>query len=197
MICYYTARGTFDKDYNGDVMSWEKYIQWSKLSHLTELVSVDGMLNECLVEPNRDNEDTWDHMVIAENLYETGFYKTLDYVLQHMEKRARFNLLAVVIEPEQECKNVSLDNFDFVGYDLLDKDYSISALSNCGGFEETFSPADLNNFGLIDKYENAYDIKRRLLENNPEEHHADTNVIAIWRHKTIGRKKTNHEKPNR
>lgn len=188
-------------DYDGDVMSWEKYIQWRKLLHLAELVSVDGMLNECLVEPNRDNEDTWGYMVIAENLYETGFYKTLDYVLQHMEQREQFNLLAVVIEPEQECKNVSLDNFDFVGYDLLDKDYSISALSNCGGFDETFSPADLNNFGLIDEYENAIDIKHRLLENNPEEHHADTNVIAIWRHRTIGRKKANHQssykKPNR
>lgn len=87
MTFYYTARGTFNNDYNGDVMSWEKYLQWSKLTHLTELVSVDGMLNECLVEPNRDNEDDWNYIVIAENLFETGFFKTLDYALQHMEPR--------------------------------------------------------------------------------------------------------------
>lgn len=75
--------------------------------------------------------------------------------------------------------------------ELLDKDYGSSALTNCGGFNETFLPNDLNNFGLLDEYQKAYDIKKRLLENNPEEHHADTNVIAIWRHKSIGRRKPN------
>lgn len=36
----------------------------------------------------------------------------------------------------------------------------------------------------------AYDIKKRLLENYPEIDHAETNVIAVWRHKPIGRQKT-------
>jgi hypothetical protein len=97
----------------------------------------------------------------------------------------------VVIEPRQDCNHVKLEDFEFVGYDLLDKEYGNSALSNCGGFDETFLPADLNQFGLIDDYEKAKDVKRRLLQNNPEEHHADTNVIAIWRHKTVGRTKPN------
>ncbi len=74
-----------------------------------------------------------------------------------------------------------------LGYDLLDQDFGISALTNCGGFDETFLPEDLNKYGLIDDFAKAYDIKKRLLENNPEEHHADTNVIAVWRHRTIGR----------
>jgi len=74
-----------------------------------------------------------------------------------------------------------------MGYDLLDQDFSISALANCGGFDETFLPADLNEKGLIDDFNKAYNIKKRLFENNPGEHHADTNVIAVWRHKTIGR----------
>ena len=30
-------------------------------------------------------------------------------------------------------------------------------------------------------------IQEKLLENNPEEHHTDTNVIAVWRHFKIGR----------
>jgi hypothetical protein len=62
---------------------------------------------------------------------------------------------------------------------------------NCGGFDETFLPADLNHFGLIDDYEKAFDEKRGLLQNNPGHRHADTNVIAVWRHKTIGRTKPN------
>lgn len=81
---------------------------------------------------------------------------------------------------------IEREGFEFIGYDLLDKDFNISALTNCGGFDETFLPSDQNDKGLIDELEKAYDIKRRLLENNPEETHADTNVIAIWRHKTLG-----------
>jgi hypothetical protein len=59
-------------------------------------------------------------------------------------------------------------------------------LSNFGGFDETFLPGDLNRVGLIDAYEKAYSIKERLRENNPQEEHANTNVIAIWHHRSIG-----------
>lgn len=192
MIFYYTARAAYAKDYDEDGMSWQKYIEFSRLSHLKELVSLDGMLNEVLVEPDRDNSNDWNY-IISDEEYETGFFTTLDYVLKNTKQTDRFNLLAVVIEPTQDCKNTKLDEFEFAGYDLLDKDYSISALTNCGGFDETFLPSDLNQYGLIDDYEKAFNIKERLLENNPEEHHADTNVIAVWRHKVIGRRKPDHE----
>lgn len=167
-------------------MSWNKYIEWSRLTQLKELISVDSILNEVLVEPNRSESEEWNQIVSDEH-YETGFFTSLDYVLKKVQHITSFNLLAVVIEPDQDCKTVRFDQFEFVGYDLLDKDYSVSALSNCGGFGETFLPAELNHFGLIDDYVKAYDIKKRLLANNPDEHHADTNVIAIWRHVTIGR----------
>ena len=190
MTFYYTARATYDKDYSEDGISWDKYIKWSKLVQLQELVSVDGCLNEVLVNPDRDNKEDWQNIVVDE-FYETGFYTSLDYVLQKMQPTQKFNLLAVVVNPEQDCQNVALTDFEFLGYDLLDYAYNISALSNCGGFDETFLPSELNQFGLIDDYQKAYDIKLKLLQNNPEEHHADTNVIAIWRHITIGRTKPN------
>jgi hypothetical protein len=186
MTFLYTARGTYDKTYDEDEMSWDKYIEWSKLTHLTELVSLDGMLNEVLVEPDYDNADDWECINIVEQ-YQTGFFTTLEFVLKRLKPKDKFNLLTVVFEPDQDCKNINIENYEFVGYDLLDQDFSISALTNCGGFDETFLPSDLNNKGLIDDFTKAYDIKKRLLENNPEEHHADTNVIAVWRHKTIGR----------
>ncbi len=78
-----------------------------------------------------------------------------------------------------------VDDYQFMGYDLLDQQFGNSALTNCGGFDETFLPADLNKYGLVDDYFKAYDIRKRLLENNPEVSHAKTNVIAIWRHKKI------------
>ena len=84
-------------------------------------------------------------------------------------------------------KKINIPDFEFVGYDLLDRDYTTSALSNCGGFDETFRPSELNRCGLVDTFDKAYDIRERLFKNNPEEHHADCNVFAIWRHKKIGR----------
>ncbi len=186
MTFLFTARRTFDRTNNEDEMSWDKYIEWSKLTHLTELVSLDGLLNEILVEPDYHDADDWNFIHVI-NQYQTGFFTTPDYIFKRLKSKGNFNLLTVVLEPDRDCKDIKIDEYEFVGYDLLDQDFGVSALTNCGGFNETFLPSDLNNKGLIDDYTKAYDIKKRLLENNPEEHHADTNVIAIWRHKTIGR----------
>jgi hypothetical protein len=134
MTFYYTACGTFDKNYEEDGMPWkkdsgtfwEKYLQWSKLTHLTELVSLDGILNEPVVEPDYDNSDDWNYIATDGNNL-TGFFTSPDYVLRKMEPRKRFNLLAVVIEPTQDCKHVKPESFEFMGYDLLDKEYGDSA----------------------------------------------------------------------
>lgn len=186
MTFLYTARGTYDKTYDAEGLSWEKYLEWSKLTHLTELVSLDGMLNELLVEPDHNNTDDWNYIHIVD-LFQTGFFTTLEFVLKRMKKMEKFNLLSVVVEPEKECNSINLAGYEFIGYDLLDHDFNMSALTNCGGFDETFLPTDLNDKGLIDDYEEAYDIKHRLVINNPGEHHAETYVIAVWRHLTLGR----------
>jgi hypothetical protein len=186
MIFLYTARGKYDQSYEEDGMSWQKYIEWSRLTHLKELVSLDGMLNEILVEPDYDNAEDWNH-IHTRGQYQTGLFTSLEYVFKRLIVRDKYNLLTVVLEPEKDCREVKVDGYEFVGYDLLDQDFSISALTNCGGFDETFLPEDLNDKGLLDDFTKAFDIKDRLLKNNPEEHHADTNVIAVWRHKTIGR----------
>ena len=55
-----------------------------------------------------------------------------------MKPTNKFNFLTVVLEPDQDCKNIKIDGYEFMGYDLLDQDFSISALTNCGGFDETF-----------------------------------------------------------
>jgi hypothetical protein len=198
MTFLYTALETFDRTYDKGGKScdgkgkcsyqkdWNGYVKWSKLAHLSEVVSLDGMINETLVEPDYDDGDDWNFIHNDEELL-THFFTTVDYVLKKMKPRDKFNLLTVVIAPDQECKDINIDGYEFVGYDLLDKDYCNSALTNCGGFDETFLGSELNDKGLIDDFVKAYDIKKRLLENNPNEHHGATNVIAVWRHKSIGR----------
>jgi hypothetical protein len=187
MEYWYTATDTYDRDYDIDG-SWTKFIEFSKLTHLTELVSLDGMLNGVILEPDRGENGDWEFIVLDDS-YETGLFKSLDYVIEKVKDKAKFNLLTVVKEPTEKCENVQISDFEFVGYDLIDFGYSASALSNCGGFDETFLPTDLNHFGLIDSFDKAYDIRDRLFKNNPMEHHADCYVFGLWRHKKIGRGK--------
>lgn len=88
MTFLYTARGTYDKNYDEDGVSWDKYIEWSKLTHLTELVSLDEMLNEILVEPDYNDADDWNYIYVVE-LYQTGFFTTLDYVFKRLNKKRK------------------------------------------------------------------------------------------------------------
>ena len=186
---WYTARNTFDPDYHV-AFSWEKYIEWSKLFHLKELVSLDSMLNEVAFEPERETEEDW-NFIITDESYETGFFTSLEYVLEHTTDKKKYNLIAATKEPDKNKRENLSDEFEFLGYDLLDKDYSISALTNCGGFDETFKPSDLNEYGLVTDYSRARQIQKDLVKNNPEEYHADCYLFEIWRHKEIGRKKKN------
>lgn len=166
-------------------MSWNDYIAWSRLYQLSELVSLDNMLNKPLVEPDYENPDDWSY-IHTYGEYTTGFFTNPEYVLGKLKNITVFNFIQASIEPEQDCSLIPSSEYQFIGYELLDKSFDISALSNCGGFDETFLPTELNQYGLISNYTQAYDIKKRLLKNNPNEFHADTHVIAVWRHKTLG-----------
>lgn len=200
----YTALERFDKTCEGGEWpdfivnssrerSWKSFIEWSKLYHLTELVSLDRMLNEDLVDPDYESAEDWNYIdtTSAEaGNWITGFYTSPDYVAKRPKALAKgvYNLLAIVIEPNQECKDFIVDGFEFVGYEVLDEAFSISVLTNCGGvYDDVFLPMDLNDKGLINDFSKACDIQKRLSEKHPAcDHAANAQVIAVWRHKTIG-----------
>ena len=182
----YTAFDTFDKDYNTERISWSRYIEWTKMTHLSELVTLDGGLSEQLVKIDYNKAKDWDNIHFVEQI-QTNLFKTLEYVLKSSIPKDKFNLLTVVIRPTHACNKLEVEDYEFVGYELLDKDFCNSLLTNFGGFDHIFLPTDLNDKGLIDDFSKVYEIKERLLENNPDGHFSDGNVIAVWRHKTIGR----------
>ena len=179
---WFTARNIYDKDY--DVSSWEFYVKWSKLNQLEELVSLDGLLNELVFEPDFDTEI--DEIIIEENQI-TDFFKSINYVKKKSSHLDYFNLLAVVKEP-LKTRQIQLErDFDFIGYDLIETGGSISALTNCGGFDKTFKPKEQNIYGLISDYDRAKEIQIMLPINNPDEDHAHCHLFEVWRHKFIGR----------
>ncbi|WP_291870424.1 hypothetical protein [Maribacter sp.] len=182
---YYTALEIYDSQ-TGDEFSWEKYIKWSKLTQLKELVSLDGLLNGLAFKPDFDSKDDWNYIVTDGEMI-TLFFNSIDYVLGKVKGLNYFNLLAVIKEPNKEKAELETD-FEFVGYDLIERGGDISALTNCGGFDETFLPTDLNEYGLISDIDKAKKIQMELPINNPAEHHADCYLYEVWRHKKIGRK---------
>ena len=180
MIFWYTARNKFNETIT-EGFSWQKYIEWSKLLHLKELISLDSSLCDLAFEIDYEEEKLYDYLITDESS-STAMFNNLDFVISRVKNKSNVNLLTVVKEPNEECKFISLANFTFIGYDLIDQSYDNSALSNCGGFDETFLPQDLNEFGLISNFQKAISIQQNLIANNPEERHADCNLFAIWRH---------------
>lgn len=181
---WFTIRNLFDKDYH--ISSWDNYVKWSKLHQLEELVSLDGLLNPLAFELDFDTE--LDEVIIDENQI-TAFFKSINYVKEKSSHLDYFNLLAVIKEP-LSTKQIQLErDFDFIGYDLIETGGIISALTNCGGFDETFRPEEQNIYGLISDYDRAKEIQIMLPINNQNENHAYCHLFEVWRHKFIGRRK--------
>lgn len=182
---YYTALKTYDSD-NTDGFTWKEYIDWTELFHLKELVSLDGNLNRLAFVLDLDASEVWG-FIISDNGMLMFYFNSLDYVLNNVKEVPFFNLLAIIKEPEKEKADLSA-TYDFIGYDLIEIGGDTSALTNCGGFDETFLPKDLNIYGLISEYDMAKRIQKELPINNPEEEHTDCYLYEVWRHKSIGRK---------
>lgn len=185
---WFTSRNLFDRELNPS--AWDKYVEWARLDQVIELVSLDGILNDLVFEPNFESEH---NEVIYNQNPVTQFFKAIDYVNKKSKHLDYFNLLAVVMEPNEHKADQLERDFEFIGYDLIETDGDISALVNCGGFDETFKPKELNFYGLISDYNRAKEIQIELPKNNPKEHHADCHLFEVWRHKYFGRNSFNIE----
>ncbi|WP_299381849.1 hypothetical protein [uncultured Lacinutrix sp.] len=182
---YYTALCTYDSE-NKEGFSWNDYIDWSELKHLKELVSLDGNLNSLAFSLDIDAAEEWNYFITDHDMV-MFYFSSLDYVLSKTDHLERFNLLAIIKEPGKEKANLNKD-YNFIGYDLIEIGGNTSALTNCGGFDETFLPNDLNSYGLVSDYDSAKQIREALPINNPDEPHVNCYLYEVWRHKTIGAK---------
>lgn len=173
--CWYIATKRFGPHQDEE---WKKYLAWSGLSHLTRVISLDGILCPPLV--NELTAEDWRHNVQQDNF--TSYFHDADYLLRRVEAfHCDANVLAVLREPEAECANLTArPGFRFRGYDLLEALTGISALTNCGGFDLAFLPGDLNEFGLIPTFDAVRKIQQLLRERYPEEAHARCDLFALW-----------------
>jgi hypothetical protein len=169
----FTAVRSFDAS-SGD--GWSRFVAWSGLTHLREVVSLDIVL--C---PNFFvdlTEEDWRHNVPSD--YKSDRFHDVDHVLRRVGSQ-RANVLALLDDPTaQEVAAVDDPRFVFRGFDLLEDFSGISALLNCGGFDKAFLGRDLSDCGLVVDHGEACRIQQRLRVEYPDEPHANCRLWAIW-----------------
>lgn len=144
-----------------------------------EIVTLDGLLCPAIFR-GPPTEEGWNYLVLHD--IPKTFFDDLDYLLGQVEDETEYQILAVVREPTQsDVLGFTDERFDFKGYDLVEDETGISALTNCGGFPLAFSDGELSECGLVPDFENAYRIRDLLKQQYPDEHHANCAVWAIWR----------------
>ncbi|QKC83371.1 hypothetical protein [Mesorhizobium sp. NZP2077] len=163
---------------SSDGSGWTKYVEWSGLTQLTEVVTLDTMLCPAALEDTKDSY--WPHIVNED--YMLDFFVDLNFLLSELADESGVNILGVIRRPSTDVRQLDWDGFAFLGYDLLDQDVSTSALTNCGGFPEAFENSELSNVGLIPDFDRAVEIQRMLRSKYyPPEYHADCDLWAIFR----------------
>ncbi len=157
--------------------TWREFIEWSGLTHLREVVSLDTILCPSVFEGLTDED--WGHNVQEDFLI--GLFHDLDYLLGKLDGHDRANILALMRNPTAaEVGSFTDPQFEFRGFDLVELQTGVSALVNCGEFDRAFAATDLSDCGLLTVHAKASDVQHLLRTEYPDEPHADCDVWAIW-----------------
>jgi hypothetical protein len=179
MSPWFIATQTFNSQ-SGE--TWARYIAWSRLTQLSEVVSLDPMLCPPVLA---DIEDEYWPQIVNED-YLLHFFVDLEYLLRQLPGSKDCNLLCVHRNPTSppSLREQAL-RFEFLGYDLVDMEGGASALTNCGGFPDVFDGSELSQHGLLTSLDRALEVQSELRKKHTNEPHANCNVWAISR--AVGR----------
>jgi len=174
MTPWFIATEKFDPSEAG----WPKYIAWSGLKQLDEVVSLDMSLCPTVLPDIKP--EYWNHIVNED--FMLHFFTDLDYLRGETVTISRNNLLCVFRNPPAHPTAAQVPGgFEFIGYDLVERDSGISALTNCGGFPKAFSNNELSEKGLLIEHERSRTVQLALMREYPNEPHADCKLWAIFR----------------
>lgn len=161
-----------------DGEKWQRYCDWAGIHDLVEVVSLDAILCQPLI--SELHEEDWRHNVKEDHCL--NYFHDLDYLTRRTRDIPRKNVLGLYRNPERHIAvPPGPGDFTFVGYDLIEEQTQISALTNCGGFPDVFRNDELNRFGLLDRFDRACDVRRLLAQSHPDEAHAQCELYALWR----------------
>ena len=174
MTPWFIATARFTPDDGG---RWNDYIQWSGLTQLEEVVSLDGLLCPTLLREIR--YDYWPHIVQED--FMLNYFLDFDFLVKQVAGIEKKNVLCVFRNPVERPVAPSGARFEFLGYDLVDVECMISALTNCGGYPDVSAGSELSRCGLLPELGRAIEVQGLLRSLHPEDHHAHCHVWAVLR----------------
>jgi hypothetical protein len=158
--------------------AWAKFIAWSTLNQLEEVVSLDSLLNPTVLKEMKDKY--WSRVPDESRMF--GLFNDLAFLRKEISGIENTNLLCVYLNPAEPPQPPQKPlQFELLGYDLVEVEGSSSALTNCGGFPDVFANNELSPKGLLTSLRRAQEVQAQLRALHPEEHHADCDVWAIAR----------------
>ena len=91
-------------------------------------------------------------------------------------------IIAVILRPNLEpIEYMETRGFTFCGYDLVEEETLISAITDYGGGFNSIPYEKLTEYGLIPTYKDAVLAQLALVEEEPEEPHAYCIICEVWR----------------
>ena len=165
------------KPFTPDDGAWNDYIRWSGLAQLEEVVSLDGILCPTLLGELR--ADYWPHIVQEDFMLD--FFLDFDFLMKEVAAIGKKNVLCAFRNPMERPEPPPVARFEFLGYDLVDVQGGISALTNCGGFADVFVNTELSRFGLLTELDRAREVQKLLRALHGDEPHANCHVWGILR----------------
>jgi hypothetical protein len=171
----YIALERFDAERGEE---WGRYVAWSGLTQVQELVSLDTMLCPSVVGELIDTD--WPHIVSESFMLD--YFTDLDFLVERAGDLTGKNLLCVFRNPEAAPSFPrSQMRFELLGYELVDVTGAASPTTNCGGFPDIFSTAELNRYGLFDSIERAREVQAALYGKYQGRDHTWTHLWAVGR----------------
>ena len=160
--------------------SWQKYMEFSGLPQLREVVSLDCSLCPNVISDLGDED--WKSEIIHRGGYLGYHFKDLDDLCRAVPTDISRQILAVSLEPETSGEDALRDNrFRFMGFDLIDEGSGMSSLVNHGEMPLAFDKSELSEVGLVSGYNRAREIQLAMEANYPNDEHAYCDLWVIWR----------------
>ena len=174
---FYAALERFDRD-NGE--RWVGYARWLGRTDLQRVVTLDSML--CPAVVHVESGDDWEF--VAQEEFMLDFFTNLDFVLRRAAAIPRALVVAVVRDPSAaDVSGFTNPDFEFAGFDLVDFQFTASALLNGSQFPGVFDVSELSaESGLIPSRERAFQIRDILRRRYPDRDLAKCHVWAVWRY---------------
>lgn len=159
----YTLRDRFTSEMES---SFEDYCRFSGFMQLTELVTLDSLMCRNLIVELCDED--WKHNI--HEGFRTDWFHSADYLLNRQPlDRSRHQVIAAAEAPvgELDCP----PGFERCGYDIMDDCLGKSTLTNCGPIPEAFSPSMVNQLGLLDDGDVAFEVRDKMRTLEPDDGH--------------------------